>query len=190
MKWNDNGESTREYVCQVSDTTIKRIIMKQKCTVNDQNVYEFEYVFMRFDSVPMQISIEKFYPNDEYKIEKFSLFDLDSENRTVEYTGTFKNNDRVSLLDSIIQFECSFNFDSDWKMNIHSEFTHNFITIDSMKKDGLFINTNSTIKLTNLQEGSDSTYITKSSRIYAKGKGIIQFMEESGGISEVYKLNE
>ncbi len=188
MKLETNENLPREYICNVTDSTLKKIFISEISRQVNDNCWEFEYLFRRKDSIPIQKSIERYYSNNEFELLQASVFELDSNNKPIEIKGEILNGKRMSLNEKNSHFNIAFIFSSGQRIQYSCDLSHQIYFKDSLNSNILILSSKNKILLSNIPSRNDTVLFTTSTRIFEKGKGLIQFSESSGTKAEFYNL--
>jgi hypothetical protein len=177
-----------------SSFATRLFFIKQNSKLVNDTTWEFEFYWTRYDSLPIQKSIERYSTNTLELLEQ-SFFEPNSLIGASEVKAEITGKKYFSLVDSnnIYDFQYKFKTDPYLIMKIHTQFSHKFEQINTLGNDNLdclVIISKDQITLEYSDKRKDTTMFENSRRVYAKGKGLIFFEQSAGRRKLAYKLIE
>jgi hypothetical protein len=188
---NDGKQKVFEFK---TDSTISKMLLNQKCLQINDSVWEFEFVFLRSDSLPMLKSKERHSVNNTHEFVQQSMYSRNSSNKVIEIKGKAAG-DAKFFLDQPNQnifYKCYFIIDSNLIMRIKYQFSFNYQVIDSLSEASpcLVIYSKESTYLDYLNNRKDTTIYTEGIRVFVKNKGVVLFGRFQKDKKELYKLKE
>jgi len=171
---------------------MKRIFVSQNIKHLANEATDLEYVMKTVDAVPMNKGIERYYPDNQIELISQSLFELDSQDKPVEIKAQIIKGGRKSIADTSIDYELLYKFkvDSACTLHLNVRLTFNLQFIDSLKLECLFVTSREKLFLNFNDSRHDTTLLGESSRLYAKGKGLLYFEIGNTREKEIYRLKQ
>jgi len=195
IKWDNNTENAyREYEYK-TDTTVASVFIKQKSKQINDTLWEFEFNWMRSDSIPINKSIERYSINNSFQLIAQSYYSRNSRNELVELKSELVNQKLVTKNSHQASFDLRFTFSDDKNktMKMHSDIEYKFQTIDSLGPQGadcmvLYTKARTTLDYSDARK--DTTLYTEGTSVSAKGEGLIMFWQTTNGKKVFYRLKK
>jgi hypothetical protein len=176
------------------DSTISRIFIRQKAHKINDTIWQLEYNWRRSDSIPINKSIERYASNYiQFVSQSFYESSVDSESKVSEVKAEIlgKNSFLLNELPGSIDLKYKFQSDPYLIAKVHSDFFHEFKSIDSLDyigSDWLIVTSKDKMSLEYSDSRKDTTFISTFIRVYAKDRGLMFFMEQHANEKYLYRL--
>jgi hypothetical protein len=196
IKLDNNTENAyREYEYK-TDTTVASVFIKQKVKQINDTLWEFEFNWMRSDSIPINKSIERYSINNSFQlIAQSYYYSRNSKNEPVELKSEIVNQKSFTKNSPQASFDLKFLFPEDKNKTIkmHSDIEYKFQSIDSLGAQGtdcmvLFTKARTTLDYSDARK--DTTLFTEGISVSAKGEGLIMFWQTTNGKKVFYRLKK
>lgn len=194
VKSNDIADSIRIYQPK-NEGPASRILLKQKITQVSDTVTEFEFTWLRPDSIPINMSVERYSTSNRIEFIKQSFFEAGRFLSVNEIEATFIEKKIYHISDSNFVFEARFTFeaDKDVTMNVKAKLRYDQKQIDSLDSSGqpcLVLTSTESIRLEFPDDRTDTTLHALSQRYFVKGRGLVMFSQKNDVEFAEYHLVE
>lgn len=179
---------------ELRDSEIQELIMNQIVHQINDTLWEFEFKWLRIDSLPISKSVERYSNKDYYKMVSHSYYELDSNGKPLEVHAQNFGENTFKLNDEPVIYDLKYKFQTDpyLTMVIHSENEINHEKIDSLSKHTIFLTNTSKDQflLDYSDKRKDSTFFVENKRVYEKGKGLILLIQKHENATYIYRLKK
>ncbi len=183
VKWtNVDSDSIRIYQPK-NEGPESSILLRQQIRALSDTVTEFEFTWLRPDSLPINRSVERYSRTNRIEFVKQSFFEIGRFKEVNEIEAEFLNKRIYQTSDTNHAFEALFTFeaDKDVTMSVKAILRYELQQIDSLDasgKDCLVLTSNESIKLTFPDDRSDTTIQAISKRYFVLGQGLVKFNQQ------------